>query len=146
MCKVLSALSVGSDSALLRSGWDALNLAQLEEPMWKPSTRRALQLKPLLIARTLLSGILITSVFYSKKVCGAINKKAISLPYSLEGPEHAMTLSLPSPNLMTECRRKSLQLTLNFSQSLPSTSGSSRITTRPELSLADSGIFSPSSF
>jgi len=68
MCKVLSALSVGSDSALSRSGWDALNLVQPGEPMWKPSLKRRLLLKPLLIARTLLSGILITSVFFSKKV------------------------------------------------------------------------------
>lgn len=68
MSKVLSALSVACDSALSRNGWDALNLAQLDEPMWKPSTKRLLRLKPLVIARTPLSGTLITVVFYSKKV------------------------------------------------------------------------------
>jgi len=68
MSRVLSALSAGCDSALLRSGWDALNLAQPGEPMWKPSLKRLLLLKPLLIARTLLRGILITVVFFSKKV------------------------------------------------------------------------------
>jgi len=36
--------------------------------MWKPSLKRALLLKPLLIARTPLSGILITVIFFSKKV------------------------------------------------------------------------------
>jgi len=66
--KVLSALSAGCDSALSRSGWDALNLVQQDEPMWKPSLKRALLLKPLLIARTPLSGILITVIFFSKKV------------------------------------------------------------------------------
>lgn len=68
MSKVLSALSAGCDSALSKNGWDALNLAQLDEPMWKPSTKRLLRLKPLVIARTPLSGTLITVVFYSKKV------------------------------------------------------------------------------
>lgn len=67
MSRVLSALSAGCDSALLRSGWDALNLAQLGEPTWKPSLKRRLLLKPLLIARTLLNGILITVIFFSKK-------------------------------------------------------------------------------
>lgn len=68
MCRVLSALSVESDSALLRNGWESLHLAQRGEPTWKPSTKRALRLKPLLIVRTLLSGILITVTFFSKKV------------------------------------------------------------------------------
>jgi len=68
MSKALSALSAECDSALSRSGWDALNLVQPGEPMWKPYSRRALLLKPLLIARTLLNGILITVVFFSKKV------------------------------------------------------------------------------
>jgi len=68
MSRVLSALSAECDSALLRSGWDALNLAQPGEPMWKRSSKRRLLLKPLLIARTLLKGILITAVFFSKKV------------------------------------------------------------------------------
>jgi len=68
MCKALSVLSAECDSALLRSGWDALNLAQRDEPMWKPYLRRLLLLKPLLIARTLLNGILITVVFFSKRV------------------------------------------------------------------------------
>lgn len=68
MSRVLSALSVACDSALSRNGWDALNLAQPGEPMWKPSTKRLLRLKPLVIARTPLSGTLITVVFYSKKV------------------------------------------------------------------------------
>jgi len=68
MSKVLSALSAGCDSALSRSGWDALSLAQLGERTWKPSLKRGLLLKPLLIARTLLSGILTTVIFYSKKV------------------------------------------------------------------------------
>jgi len=36
--------------------------------MWKPSLKRQLLLKPLLIARTPLSGILITVIFFSKKV------------------------------------------------------------------------------
>lgn len=69
MSKVLSALSVACDSALSRNGWDALNLAQPGEPMWRPSTKRLLRLKPLVIARTPLSGILITVIFFSKKVC-----------------------------------------------------------------------------
>ena len=68
MCKVLSALSVGSDSALLRNGWESLHLAQQGEPTWKPSTTRQHRLKPLLIVRTLLNGILITVTFFSKKV------------------------------------------------------------------------------
>jgi len=68
MCKVLSALSAGCDSALSRNGWDALNLVQPGEPMWKPSSKRLLRLKPLLIARTPLNGTLITVIFYSKKV------------------------------------------------------------------------------
>lgn len=68
MSKVLSALSAGCDSALSRNGWDALNLVQPGEPMWKPSTKRLLRLKPLVIARTPLSGTLITVIFYSKKV------------------------------------------------------------------------------
>jgi len=66
--KALSVLSAECDSALLRSGWDALNLVQPGEPMWKPSLKRQLLLKPLLIARTLLSGILTTVIFFSKKV------------------------------------------------------------------------------
>jgi len=69
MSKALSVLSAECDSALLRSGWDALNLVQPDEPMWKPYSKRLLQLKPLLIARTLLNGILTTVVFYSKRVC-----------------------------------------------------------------------------
>jgi len=73
MSKVLSALSAGCDSALSRNGWDALNLVQQVEPMWKPSLKRALLLRPLLIARTLLSGILITVIFFSKKVRMSIN-------------------------------------------------------------------------
>jgi len=68
MSRVLSALSAGCDSALSRSGWDALNLVQPGEPMWKPSLKRRLLLKPLLIARTLLNGILSTAIFFSKKV------------------------------------------------------------------------------
>jgi len=68
MCKVLSALSVACDSALSRNGWEPLRLAQQAEPMWKRSSKRRLLLKPLLIARTLLNGILITAVFFSKKV------------------------------------------------------------------------------
>jgi len=68
MSRVLSALSAGCDSALLKNGWDALNLVQPGEPMWKASMKRQLLLKPLLIARTLLSGILTTVIFYSKKV------------------------------------------------------------------------------
>jgi len=68
MSKVLSALSAGCDSALSRSGWDPLHLVQPGEPMWRPSLKRALLLKPLLIARTLTSGILITVTFFSKKV------------------------------------------------------------------------------
>jgi len=68
MSKVLSALSDGCDSALSRNGWESLHLAQLGEPMWKQSSKLLLQLKPLIIARTLLNGILITVVFFSKKV------------------------------------------------------------------------------
>lgn len=68
MSRVLSALSVACDSALSRNGWEALRLAQQVEPMWRPSSKRLLLLKPLLIARTLLNGTLITVVFFSKKV------------------------------------------------------------------------------
>jgi len=85
MCKVLSALSVGSDSALSRSGWDALNLAQPGEPMWKPSLKRRLLLKPLLIARTLLNGILITTVFYSKKVAELLILRRFARPSRWQG-------------------------------------------------------------
>jgi len=69
MCKALSVLSAECDSVLLRSGWESLHLAQLGEPMWKRSSRHLLLLKPLLIARTLSNGILITVIFFSKKVC-----------------------------------------------------------------------------
>lgn len=68
MSKVLSALSVACDSALSRNGWEPLCLAQQVEPMWKQSSKHLLLLKPLLIARTLLNGTLITVVFFSKRV------------------------------------------------------------------------------
>jgi len=66
--KALSVLSAECDSALLKNGWEPLHLVQQDEPMWKPSLKRLLLLKPLLIARTLLNGILITVIFFSKKV------------------------------------------------------------------------------
>lgn len=68
MSRVLSALSAECDSALSRNGWEPLHLVQLDEPMWKPSSKHRLLLKPLLIARTLLNGIQTTSIFFSKKV------------------------------------------------------------------------------
>jgi len=85
MSKVLSALSAGCDSALSRSGWDALNLVQPGEPMWKPSLKRALLLKPLLIARTLLSGILITVIFFSKKVTSLLMLRRYAGPSRWQG-------------------------------------------------------------
>lgn len=146
MCKVLSALSAGCDSALSRNGWDALNLVQPGEPMWKPSSKRLLRLKPLLIARTPLNGTLITVIFYSKKVpcyftvlaVFVINHQAIC-PRCLQedGILHAMTClrpRLPSTRANHPMSWPTTQLSL---ESWLSTTSTSRITTPPERSRAD---------
>jgi len=134
--RVLSALSAGCDSALLRNGWDALNLVQPGEPMWKPYTRRLLLLKPLLIARTLLNGILITVIFYSKKV-SIINWQAISRQHLPGNLDPATTCSLPSLSLRKAAAPTTSVKIPNTLVWLQTTIGSSTITTRPELSLAD---------
>jgi len=138
MSKVLSALSAECDSALLRSGWDALNLVQLDEPMWKPYSRLQLLLKPLLIARTLLNGILITVTFFSKKVL-AINCQAICQQCLLgDGTRHARTCSQPKISLMRAAPLTNLLGIRSSSVPSQSTLVTSTITMRPELSLADS--------
>jgi len=137
MCKALSVLSAECDSALLRNGWESLHLAQPAEPMWKPYLRRLLLLKPLLIARTLLKGILTTVVFFSKKVL-AINCQAICQQCLLgDGIRHASTCSLRKLSLITAPRPTNLLLTRNSSVPSQSTLVISTITMRPELSLAD---------
>jgi len=146
MCKVLSALSAGCDSALSRNGWDALNLVQPGEPMWKPSSKRLLRLKPLLIARTPLNGTLITVIFYSKKVpcyftvlaVFVINHQAIC-PRCLQedGILHAMTCLRPRLPSTRANHPMSWPTTQTSLESWLSTTSTSRITMPPERRRAD---------
>ena len=137
MSKVLSALSVACDSALSRNGWDALNLAQLGEPMWKPSTKRLLRLKPLLIARTPLNGIQTTSIFFSKKVLQSSMSGVMPAPLIGRGTGARTDLISAKAKLDEDSRQTNLQQTLCSSPLLPSTNASSGLTMRPELRLDD---------
>jgi len=137
MSKVLSALSAGCDSALLRSGWESLHLVQPDEPMWKPSWKSQLLLKPLLIARTLLNGILTTVVFFSKKVV-AINCQAICPRCSrVVETQHELICSWPKLSLMKAVRPTNWVVTPNSLVRLQSTIVTLTATTLPELGLAD---------
>lgn len=133
MSKVLSALSAGCDSALSRNGWDALNLVQLDEPMWRPSLKHQLLLKPLLIARTPLSGIQITVIFFSKKVLVLLCQAICPRCWQADGTPHATTCSQPRLGLTRGSRLTNWQVIPNSLVPSQSTIVISSITTRPEL-------------